>query len=463
VRTLIHDDLNVLHYPTYTHNQGKDYGWQQMLLIRNGVCPNLADTEKCFLNPPMGTPRKGRCGACKMDKGRGDMYFVAMTKPTKASVWHNPSAIRKKYGGARENIVMYGISAINKGYKSEGQSRSFHLKSDMWLEFKRACGFECKTDAGLRFLPNTFSLSNEEDLSSFKAKYFDPRTTYLAKGEVDAKQSIKFVKADTAKELLQKVQSDGKAWTVLQEMITNPALAKYGDNPGFKVNMRTFFVLSCTQEKLGGPVKPEWTMLRAGSHLHYAMEPYSDTMDFTKMDDFNAFVDTSYNAQDLYNKGNVKWEDINRWPSSNIAYLENLKEQGWTDSTEKEWEKIEGIFRKAASVYDGIVCNEEDAAHLQDAGKLVFLVGADILMAGSEVDGKRTLQPYLIEWNTGPAFGDSGHPDDFEHKQITEIALMKKAGILPRVSWIPKFLQPEYNLISPRSFSEEGVVWKTIA
>lgn len=459
-RTLMYDHINILKYPTYTNAVGKDYNWQQMLLIRNGLCPKMTRISKCFVNPIGATEkwsnRKKRCGACKMSQARKDVYLMALTSPK-----ISPSQITKKLNGRPENMIMFGLHAIQRGYipKGGGARRSFHNKLSLWQEFKRVCGFQCKTAHGLKFLPSTFDLADSADMASFR-KEFNPSMTYLAKNEADAKKGIRLFQAPNVDKMMQDIKEQGRehntSWLVLQEMLDNPALAKLGDGPGFKVNMRTFIVLSCSNEKR------EWTMLRAGSYLHYALSPYTGKLNIEDKEAFRAAVETSYNPDDLVLRGLIPHDEANLWPSSSISFLENLKEQGWTDDVDMEFKKIESIFTKAAGVYDGIVCNKQDEKVLKDVGQMFYLIGADILMTGTEVDGKKALQPYLIEWNSGPAFGDWGRPKDLEHKMITEIAALRKGGVLPPDGWMPLFVQKEYEKITADNFAEEGNVWTTV-
>jgi len=362
----------------------------------------------------------------------------------------------------RESIKVFGISAITHGFNDGGVTRKFQNKKGMWLTFKKQCGMNCKID-GLTFLPRTFDMRNSTDVAAFK-RYFSSSRTYVAKiSKRDAKKGLKLYKGATSLEVLNKIKSDERRsnarYNIVQEFINNPALAKYpaSSSKGFKVNMRVYLVLTCSREKR------EWAMLRAGSELHYALNHYSKNLNPRNKASFLAAVDTSYWVDDLVMKGHIKRASAHNWPSSAIAYLENLKKQGWTNSVEKEWKKIEAIFKKSAEVYEGKVCNSDDKAILRDVDRMFHLIGADILMAGNVgTGGRKSLQPYLIEWNAGPGFLDYGNPMNLEHLQITQMAALYKGGVVQKPWWLPQFQQKEYRHITATNFATTVYknVWK---
>jgi len=424
-----------------------------MLLVRNALCPRIAKREQCYVNSLSKNKRGNRCGACRMVHNR-DIYLMAL----QGSTW-SLKRINEIYKAHRSAIKVFGINAITNGYNDRGITRKFQDKRGMWLKFKLSCGFNCKTSAGLKFLPLTFNLRTGSDRRAFET-HFKASKTYIAKNEKDAKQGVRMFKANTSRSLLSQIEADERRqnvkYNIVQEMIDNPALAKYPTSSagGFKVNMRVYLVLTCSKEKR------EWTMLRAGSELHYALNRYRKYSNPTSKSSFKAALDTSYWIDDLVQKGSIPHKGANRWPSSAISYLENLKKQGWTTSVEKEWKKIEGIFGKAASVYNGVVCNAQDKAILKNADRMVQLIGADILIAGNRKSGKKSLQPYLIEWNSGPAFLDYGQPKNLEHLIIAEMALLYKAGIVKKVWWLPIFQQKEYEGITADNFKQS--VYKNV-
>jgi len=377
-------------------------------------------------------------------------------------MWRLNSTIKNSLNARREDVKVYGLSAILSGYHEGSIRRKFQHKQGMWLRFKAVCGFHCKSDAGLEFLPATFNLRSATDKRELE-RSFRKSKTYIAKNERDAKQGIHLFKASSAQALFSEISREERRrsakFNIVQDFIDNPALANYpvsSSKSGIKVNMRAYLVLTCSR------TKREWTMLRAGSELHYALGRYNKNLNPQNKSSFLNAVDTSYWIDDLVNKGTIPVSSANDWPSSAISYLENLKNQGWTSSVDEEWRKIEGIFSKAASVYEGIICNDQDKIILKDAERMFHLIGADILIAGKQVGHQKVLQPYLIEWNSGPAFLDYGNSRNLEHLMIAEMAALYKGDVVRRPWWLPLFQQKEYQQITASTFSSRVYtnVWK---
>jgi hypothetical protein len=268
-------------------------------------------------------------------------------------------------------------------------------------------------------------------------------------------------KGTTARSVLNKIKSAEKKYKlkygILQEFISNPALAKYpsSSSKGFKVQMRIPLVLTCSK------TKREWTMLRAGAQLRYALNHYKKYANVSSRSSFLSAVDTDYSLNDLVMKGRIKDTSAHRWPATGIAYLENLKKQGWTTSVEKEWKKIEGIFSKAAKVYAGTICNQKDKAVSDTVDRLFDLISADVLIAGiTGASGAKYLRPYLMAWKPYIGALDNGDSRNLENLQITEMAALYKGGVVKRPWWMPLFQQKEYRHIGPDNFKTK--VYKNV-
>ena len=239
-------------------------------------------------------------------------------------------------------------------------------------------------DSASKMMPNTYILSNNEDVTRLKKEH-NENNLYIMKKNIQRQEGLKITR-----KLTEILNGKKQGYVIVQELLQDPYLID-----GRKINMRFYILVKCVNNIVS-------------CYVHKAGFMYYTKVPFVKnSDNWDHNITTGYIDRKVYETNPLTHDDFRK-------YLDNNGENNIL-----VFNKIYGLIKKVMIALKTNICNKNNTVPYTS----FQLFGADIALNDK-------LEPNLMEINKGPDMGSKDKRDG-ELKYGVLVDVFKTIKIIP--------------------------------